>query len=380
MPLTMRAGFGRGAKLSALFIAVNLTACSLTLRDVPRAGVNEVREYLGSASRGAAVREVVDSAPELVWRADAGRGSLGAVAMGERITVVATVDRRVYALDTRTGRVFWQYRGDNPYRVGPVMTEQLVVVGSEGPSGRLTAVRMASGKRAWQARVGDVSAPITIRDSTVYGATSSGTVFAHALRDGRRRWSRPVGPTRSGPLVAGGLLIVVTSSDTMVVLDAADGEERSRVALPTTTVAPLALLDDSTAVMTSPAGAVLALAIPTGGVRWRVDTGDPIFGAPVVGADTVFALTNRCTLWTIPAGGNVTPDTVSIGCVTVAAPGLVRGGVLVATVDGSLVYFDRADRRRRWVREADGELRHPPMVRHGQMVIAPVIGDVVSYR
>ena len=368
-----------GRRVAAVAGALGLAACATSLRDVPRDGAS-VREYLGDPSRAPAALEAIDSAPALVWRANAGRGTVGALAVGERVTAVATVDRWVYALDTRTGRAFWRYKGPSPYGAGPVMDAGHVYAASEGLDGKLTAIRLANGKRRWEARIGDVGGPLAVRDSTVYGATQSGTAFAYAASTGRRRWSRLAGASRSGPLVVGRWVALATLTDTLVVLDAATGTVVSRASLPASTVAPLARLDDSTVVMASPSGSVLALALPSGRVRWEVTTGAPVFGVPAVALDTVYALTNRCTVWAIPANAPTRPDTAAIGCVTEAGPTVVRGGVLVATIGGEVIYYDRAADRRVWTRTVRGELRHPPAVRNGQILIAPILGPVVSFR
>src|SRR5215218_4659978 len=101
------------ASAALLIVLLGTFGCAANVV-VPREAESEVREYLGSSARGPAVLERVDSAPATVWRTNAGRGSTGAPAVGDRVMAVATVDRWVYALDTRTGRVYWRYRGDAP--------------------------------------------------------------------------------------------------------------------------------------------------------------------------------------------------------------------------------------------------------------------------
>jgi hypothetical protein len=94
----------------------------------------------------------------------------------------------------------------------------------------------------------------------------------------------------------------------------------------------------------------------------------------------VFALASDCTLWAVPLADPTRADSTGVGCVTEAAPTLVRGGVLVATVTGDVIFFDRTARRRVWTRTVRGPLRHPPLVRHGQILVAPTLGEVVSFR
>lgn len=389
------AGFGRGklpgppgsvnrsivsrAVVTACMLLA-LAACVVTFRTVPAGGVHEVREYLGTPSRSPAAEEEVDRAPQVVWRYAAGRGSRGVPAVGDRVTVVTTLDRWVYAVDTRTGELFWRYRGRGRYGTGPLMSSGAVFAASEGESGELASIDLRTGRRRWRLTIGGVAAPMVLADDVVYGVTEAGAAFAVDARDGSRIWTVPAGRSHSGPMVVGSHVLIATITDTLLVLDAGTGTIRTRGPLPTTTTAPLALADDSTAVMASPAGLVLGLAIPSGEVRWSISTVEPVFGAPVVARDTVFALGNGGLLWAIPVSRPQDADSVRIQGVSVAAPTILRRGVLVATVDGSLIHFDRAMGRRIWVRQVDGELRHPAVVRNGQIVVAPMVGEMVSWR
>jgi outer membrane protein assembly factor BamB len=319
-----------------------------------------------------------------VWRAAAGRGSVGAPAVGDRVTVTASVDRWVYALDTRTGRLFWRFRGDAPFGTGPLVSGGKVFVASEGHEGRVTAIRLESGKRAWQTAVGDVASPLAIRDTLVYGATQSGgehgRVFALGTQKGHVLWSRAIGGTRSGPLIAGQQLVVVTLTDSIFVLDRLNGRVVTRAALSTSTIAPLALAGDSTAILASPGGIVMGITLPSGAERWRVVTGAPMAGAPAVAHDTVFALTNDCVLWTIPLASPSVADSAGLGCGTSVGATVLRSGVLIATVRGEVLLFDRGSGARVWADTLSSPLRHPPIVRNRQMFVAPTDGRVVSFR
>ena len=355
--------------------------CRAPVRDLPVEGAAIVPTYLGGRARAPMTRERVDSAPERIWRAVAGRGTLGALAVGERITVLTTVDRFVTALDTRTGRRLWRWRGPGTFATGPITDGTRAYAASEGVGGAVSALALSSGRRRWQTAVGDIAAPLTLDGESVYGVTQQGLAFALRARDGQRRWVRRVGSSRSGVLVAGGRAYLATMADSLVALDTADGRVLSSTALPATTVAPLALADDSTAVLASPAGWLLGVTLPSGRVRWQVRTSAPVFGAPVVAFDTVYALGNDCTLVLVPLDAPRAGESRPIAdCTTVAAPAILRDDVLVATVAGDLLLADRRTGRRRWSARVGTELRHPPSVHRGQILAASIIGDVVSFR
>jgi hypothetical protein len=371
---------GGRVNVSLLPLVIATVACVATFRDVPRGGVNEWRDYLGGPTRAPSAGERVDSAPRIAWLAEAGRGIDGAPAVGERVTIVTSADRWVYALDTRSGDLLWRFRGPDAFGVGAVMGAGIVFAATETGDGVVVAIDLFTGKRRWQARLGRVNAPFALRDSTLYVVTQAGLLYALDARTGAIRWSRVAASSRAGPLVTESFIAVASVSDSIFVFARASGRQLARAGLPVGVIAPLAAWGDSTAVVASPAGALIAVGLPDGAVRWRVNTGDPVVGSPAVDADTVYAVTAACALWRIPAGGPPDGSPTRLGCRTRAGPTLLRNGVLVATVGGTLQLHDREGRQRHWSVDIGGEFRHPAIIQHGQIVIAPILGDVVSLR
>lgn len=370
---------GRVNARRVLLLGLAVGGCIVTFRDVPRVGTNEWREYLGEPGRALSASERLDSTPRIAWLAQAGRGIEGAPAVGERVTVVTSADRWVHALDTRSGELFWRFRGPDAFGAGPVMGGGMVYAATEAGDGVVMAIDLFTGRRRWQSRLGRVAAPMVLRDSTLYLVTQTGLLYALNARTGGTRWSRLAAPSRSGPLVTTAFIAVASLSDSLLTFTR-DGRSVSRVGLPVGVVAPLAAWGDSLAIATSPAGAVLGLSLSGGEVRWRVDTGDPVAGSAAVAGDTVYVLTTACALWRLPAAGPPHGPPARLDCRTRAGPTLVQDGVLVATIRGELQLHDRSGRARHWSIDIGGELRHPAIIQHGQIVIAPVLGDVVSLR
>lgn len=380
MARVSRRRWWRGSGI-VLMAAISVNGACARKRPVPPDAIGDVRTYLEDASRAPAQNFVLPDDPELDWEASLGRGSLGALAVGPGAAAVTTVDRWLYAFDPRNGRVYWRTRGETPFGAGPLVVGDRVYVASEGRDGAVSAHELRRGKRLWRRRMGDVSAPMAVGDSLLFGSTVAvGYTFALRTRDGAIVWRARTGGSKSGPLVVGQHVAVVSLTDTLFVLDAASGEIVTRVALGTSTAAPLALVNDSTAVITTPSGSVIAVTIPSGRIAWRHEVKRPIFGSPVVARDTVFALTSDCTLWMIPEGLRSAPDSTMLGCNAVATPLITRDGVLVATIDGAIVLFDRSTGERRWERHVGAELRQAAMYVDGRVLVAPTYGPVVSYR
>ncbi len=366
-----------GAVNAALLLCIS--ACAVTFRDVPRAGVNEWHEYLGSPTRTPSELEQIDAEPRTAWAAPAGRGVTGALAVGERVTVIASVDRWVYALDTRSGELFWRFRGTDAFGVGPVMGNGAIYVATETGDGVVTSIDLQSGKRRWQSRIGRTAAPMVLRDSILYIATQGGLLVALNVTDGSTLWTRAAGASRAGPLVTRSFIALPGLSDSLFVFEAVTGRPIARARMPGAVIAPLAMVSDSLIAAATPGGIVFTVALPSATVPWQVDTREPIPGGPAVHGDTVFAITNACTFWQLPVG-NAAAEPMRLRCRTRTAPTILRNGVLVATIDGELQYHARSGAARPWSLTIGGELLHPPVVRNGQIVVAPVLGDVMSFR
>ncbi len=367
-------------KLFSALVGVNV-ACAGASREVPRDLPVEAREYLLTPTRAPSAGETIDGEPRLVWRATIGRGVASLPAVSSRVTLVASSDRWVYAIDTRSGATFWRRRGDGPFATAPVAAGGRVFVASEGTGGRVTALRLTDGGRIWQTTVGDVSAPLALRDSVLYGVNVDGDAFALNAARGTVSWRRETGPSRGGPLVSATRIVVATLRDSLIILDRQSGTVVGAFRLQTPTAAPLALLDDSTVVVTSPEGSIAAIHVGTGGVRWSVRTEEPIPGAAVVHDDTVFALGGSCTLFRVPRHAPNVPRRDALpNCVTVTAPLLLRSGVLVATVSGDVTYISRATGRAVWTRQTGGTIRHPPVVLDRQIVVATLGGEIFGFR
>jgi outer membrane protein assembly factor BamB len=341
----------------------------------------EVREYLLTPTRAPSASETIDAEPRLVWRASAGRGVSSLPAVSSRVTLITSTDRWVHAIDTRSGATFWRRRADGAFTTGAVASGGRVFAASDGTGGRVTALRLTDGGRIWQTLVGDVSSPLALRDSVLYGVNEEGVTFALGAARGHAIWKRTTGPSRSGPLLTARQVVVATLRDSLIVLDRDAGTIVGAFRLPAATAAPLALLDDTTVVLTSPEGSMHAVHVPSGRARWSVQTGEPIPGSAVVHGDTVFALGGSCTLIRVPrhAPDVVRRDSVA-DCVTVATPLVMRDGVLVATVSGDITYISRATGAVRWTRRVAGALRHPPVVLDRQVVLATLGGEILGFR
>ncbi len=172
-------------------------------------------------------------------------GLLGSAspAVSRNTVVVPYSSGEVLALLTDDGRQLWSENLSAVRRLDPladiaqvrglpVIDRELVLAVSH--AGRMLAVDLRQGVRAWQAEVGGVQMPWAAGDY-IYVVTNDGQVVCLQRRDGRIRWVMPLPrfadpedqerPIRwRGPVLAGDRLIIAGSHGEAVSMSPYDGK------------------------------------------------------------------------------------------------------------------------------------------------------------
>ncbi len=233
------------------------SATGTGLYALDRSTGNQVRHYPGVASVDAepvVAGEILffaDSggsvwsytlAGEQRWTYDTAAPVLTGPTLHEGVIYIVTVDDLVLALDADTGAMRWrhQHRGDLGRKVDLALyaSPHAVVAGTEllvgFSDGTLTALDLAGGDPAWQARVGEGRYPDLVADPLAWG----GLVFASgfeeplvALDPASRQitWTLPYGSAARPTLVDLGdtqLLVHPSTDGNLRAVDPRTGEER----------------------------------------------------------------------------------------------------------------------------------------------------------
>jgi outer membrane protein assembly factor BamB len=319
-------------------VAVN--ACASVQRLAPATQDRAWRTYLGSDFRAPATRDSLNADPQPVWRSNVARGIIGAPALTEDLVVVSQVDRQVAVLDRATGDVVWRHRVANVLGSGPLVDGDRVLVATQEERGEVRVLQLATGTSLWSARVGDIAAPLALDDSTVYAASTEGTVVAFRLATGARLWrARLTGAVRAAPVPSPAGLVVATTSDSVFLLDRGTGAVRARRGVPGSIVAAPASLD--TLLVAGTAGGELLALRPEGlALRWRVALGAGAVGSVAVQNGVAWALDEHGTLWRVPLADPAASTNVPTRVVSRAGPTPTASGVLLSGADGALVLVD----------------------------------------
>jgi outer membrane protein assembly factor BamB len=363
--------------LAAALLAVN--ACASTWNRAPASQERRWTAYLGSSQRASARADTLAGDPAPIWRTDVGRGIVGAPALTEDLVLLAQVDRQLTVLNRATGAIIWRRRFGENIGGGPLVDYDRVFFATQTDEGQVLALDLASGKRLWATRLGDVAAPLAIHDAQLYAGTVGGWFVALSMTGGERLWrTQLAGGVRAAPLVVSGGVIVATASDSLYLLDRSSGGVRARRGTAGTVLAAPALAD-SLVIFGTSAGRLEACDTATLATRWSLDVGSGVIGAVAVQQDTAYVVTHDGELWRVPLAAPDHAAKVALALVTRGGPTPVAGGVLVAGVGGELALVD-ARGTKRWTARIHAPVAQPVVVDGAFLLAVSERGEVVAFR
>ena len=167
------------------------------------------------------------------WRTRIGPTESSPLLDGRRL-YVGDWRGRVYALDTRTGRVRWTFQGKGRIKGAIAKSGNRLFVGTY--DGYLYAIRAGTGKVIWRTRSQDrlggrgqfYSTP-SVAYGRVYVGSTDGKVYSYGAASGKLRWSQGTGGYVYGsPAVWRKTVYVGSYSDRFYALDAATGDVKWR--------------------------------------------------------------------------------------------------------------------------------------------------------
>jgi outer membrane protein assembly factor BamB len=368
------------ATLVAALLAA--AACGRPLRPVPRLEPRgDWPTVLGNAQRAGYAAERAPEAPEIVWRADIGRGLLTPLLAEGPVLIATTANRMVAVLDAETGEHYWERRLDGPVTGGAVRRgTRLIVATEDRNNGKAYALGLERGRTAWDRTIGASPFPPLIVDGEVYFATARGELVALAVEDGDELWRAELrASAASTPIHHGDGILVPTVRDTLYRVDRASGRIVGRMPLPATVSAAPALVAD-TLYLPLQTGDLVAYRLPGLEELWRAPFGAPILAAPVAGPDgSLYVLNRNAEVWRVRRGARAGERIASLDGAARASLAVAQGRLLVGRLDGRLFLLE-ADGRVVWERDFEDSIAAPVTVADGALYVPLLGGTIVKLR
>ena len=266
------------------------------------------------ATNGAGDAAALDaSTGEIVWMVKPGGPLRGAPTVANGNVYVLSQDNQLFALDIANGETRWTGIGSFEQAgvfgtAAPAFAQSTVVAGFS--SGELTAFRYENGQVVWQdalARTGvstivgtisDIDADPVIDQGRVFAVGQGGRMVAVELITGQRAWEISIAGI-SSPWVAGDWVFVVTDQAQLIAIARASGRIRWISQLPRYRDAedregPIfwrgPVLAGNRLILTSSRGQIAYVSPADGAVQATVDTRTSISLPPVVADNTLYVL------------------------------------------------------------------------------------------
>ncbi len=227
---------------------------------------------------------------------------------------VITIDNQLFALDGKTGERLWSHAGFSEIAgllggASPAVGTGTVIVPYS--SGEIFALRVENGRPLWSdnlsssqrldalSTLADIRGMPVVDRGVVYAISHSGRMAAIDLRSGTRAWEKSIGGVEM-PWVAGEFIFLLTNESQLVCLTRRGGRVRwvrdlPQFEEPDDRDDPIKwsgpVLAGDRLVITGSHGEAWSVSPYTGKVLGRLDLSDDVFLPPVVADDTIYFLT-----------------------------------------------------------------------------------------
>jgi outer membrane protein assembly factor BamB len=278
---------------------------------------------------------------------------------------------RLFALDVRTGKLKWSFRGRRCAAASPAVVDDTVYQaflnrlpcsarGGRGRDGELVALDARTGRVRWRRRIGPSESSPVVVNGLVYVGDWNGNVYAFRARTGRTRWTFRTGDdVKGGVAVAGRRLYIGSYDGRLYALDArtgrllwrasAQGRLGGRGNFYATPVAAYGRV-----YIGNTDGKVYSYGATSGRLRWSRHTGDYVYSSPAVWRQRVYAGSHDKHLYCLDAAtGRVRWRFRANGEIS-GSPTVINGLVYFSTARGRTYALDARTAKVRW-RWPDGQ-------------------------
>jgi eukaryotic-like serine/threonine-protein kinase len=332
----------------------------------------------------------------LKWKFATGGPVWSSPVVAGGILYVGSDDANVYAIDVATGKEKWHAATGKQVRSSPAVANGRVFIQSD--DGFFYALEAATGRQIWKfaSSAGPVrpsttslsndyynSSPVVSGD-LVYVGSQDNThgLYAVDVRTGQKRWSHDVEGSsivRSSPAVADGV-VYYGGIDAIYALDAATGKEKWFNYWSNDLRYPVAV-GGGLLFYGTKGGSLFALDAADGTEKWRIIlTGDSwVTGGPAIGQGMVYAGTSdgrSLYAVSIDSGEQLWVFT-SQGCLW-SSPALDRGVLYVGSGDNNVYAVDAATGKELWHYLTGGVVYSSPFISDGSVYVGSLDGNVYA--
>lgn len=242
---------------------------------------------------------------------------------------VTTHKGKMYALDTKTGEVFWKFKPGKPAKP-PTVANRTVYVSGDGT---LYALDALTGKERWAYAPNSGPSSVAVVDSTVYFGGNN-EVYAMDAQDGTLRWKSTTGDGGHAgtPSVANGVVYVGTFHGTVYAFEANTGDKLWKQAYRGSGGIPgsPSLVGDTAYIGTRSRFTVVSVEAKTGRERWSTRLQGRTSPPAVVNGTAYSAHDRFVSLLNTDTGNVITRFSLNNqSSQTISSPAVVNGSLYI---------------------------------------------------
>lgn len=285
--------------------------------------------------------------------------------IGYKTAYVANNSGRLFALDVRTGKVRWSFRGRRCTASSPALAEETVfqtylnrppcnAQGGQGLDGEVVALDARTGKVRWRRSIGPSESSPVVAHGLVYVGDWRGTVHALNARTGRTRWTFTTDDeVKAGATIAGRRLYIGSYDGRVYALDALTGRELWRASAQ-------GRLGGTGNFYSTPAaaygrvyvgntdGKVYSYGATSGTLRWSQSTGSFVYSSPAVWKLRVYAGSHDRHLYCLDAATGAVKWRFRANGEISGSPTVINERVYFSTVTGRTYVLDARTGKVEW--------------------------------
>ncbi|PIU01585.1 hypothetical protein COT68_02435 [bacterium (Candidatus Torokbacteria) CG09_land_8_20_14_0_10_42_11] len=221
---------------------------------------------------------------------------LGSPAIASGKVIFGALDGKVHALDLKTGKELWTFKGQKSFgKSSPTVAGDKVVIG--GQDKFIYALDLNSGKQAWRYLTDNMinGSPAVLGDQ-VFAGSEGGYFYAFNLQTGKLNWREKLGDKISdSPAVYKNKIYVSVDTSTenkfeVFCLNPKDGSDYWSYETDTNTKLASPMLANNLVYLGGTDGKIYGIRASDGIAAWSKEAGDEFNDAPAYAYDRVYGL------------------------------------------------------------------------------------------
>ena len=365
----------RLAPLVAVFLALAGGCSPFHLQVSVRTLDGDWRMYGGNEGRTNVAPQALAPPLSLRWEYDASAGfSAYSASVAESIVFVGNLRGEIHAIHVRTGDAAGVRDFGAAIIGAPVVYKQMLYVALSGEEKSLVAYDLENGIVRWEKPFGDIESAPLLMEGRLYVAALDGKISCVDAATGAALWtyavpaSRRSSIVRSSPASDGDILVTGCDNGALYALDVKDGALRWS-AKTGASIAGSPAMAGGLVFVGSLDGTFYAFDAASGRVRWSRPLGSPIYSSPAVDDGRVFIGTSGGVFAALSIATGEVLWRSSLASVINAAPLVSGTTVYVACLDRTLRAFSAAGGELLWEQAVKGRIKTMPVIARGYLIL-----------